>query len=103
MTVSRTGLRLSVAGELDLSTGDRLAGALRRLDRAVPSVVDLTGVTFADSTGLKPLVEAVRRHETTSPLAVAGLSGPVRRVFDLLDVACEPVIDVAAWDAAGST
>ena len=102
MTISRAGLRLAVAGELDLSTNDRLSGALRRLDPPFRSVLDLTEVRFADSSGLQPVVEAARRHQATSSLTIDGLSEPVRRIFDLLHVAYQPNIDVAAWDAAGN-
>lgn len=92
---------LDVAGELDLVTAPRLAGALRLLDGATSAVVDLAEVTFADTAGLEPLVEAVRRTQRGSvPLIRTRCSAPTRRVFNALGVACEPAIDVAAWDCA---
>jgi anti-anti-sigma factor len=100
MTITPAGLRLSVAGELDLATNNRFSAALRRLDPPFQAVVDLTDVTFADSTGLEPLITAVRRHAPTGSLTVTGFSHAVRHVLDLLEVAYQPSMDILAWDTA---
>jgi|tagenome__1003787_1003787.scaffolds.fasta_scaffold19594931_2 anti-sigma B factor antagonist len=56
-----------VAGELDLSTAARLCRAIDAAVAAAPPrprvVIDLTALTFCDSTGLRALVGAVREVE----------------------------------------
>lgn len=77
---------VTVAGEVDLETasqlGDHALHALR--DGATHLVLDLTGVTFMDSTGLKVLISIQRRAELAGgTLAVAGPSRSVRRLLAL--------------------
>jgi anti-anti-sigma factor len=51
--------RVLLRGELDLATAPQLEGALRELREAgEPTVVDLRGLTFLDSTGLRALLQA---------------------------------------------
>jgi anti-anti-sigma factor len=86
LTVGRRGAVTTVAvvGELDLATAPRLSAALAEHRDADPLVVDLTGATFIDSTGVRVLVEADRRGAGSgSPLEVLVGEGPVRRVLDL--------------------
>lgn len=53
---------VTVSGELDLETGPQLRDALAGiLNRADAVLLDLTGVTFVDSTGLQALVATRRR------------------------------------------
>lgn len=70
-------------GELDLATSDRLAAALRRVDASANPVIllDLTGLTFMDATGLRLLIEAKRAMGERLVL----LPGPnqVQRLFVL--------------------
>lgn len=57
-------MRVEVKGELDLSTSPRLEDALRDEFNSGKSVVlDLSQVTFIDSTGLNVLVAALRSCE----------------------------------------
>ena len=102
---------VTVSGELDVHTTAQLRTALHELlvdAGEVHLVVDLTGLTFMDSTGLGALV---RVHKQTrafrGTLAVVCGDGPVRRVialtgmlhvlrvFDTLDAA----LDELASDA----
>lgn len=49
---------LRATGEIDLSNADRLREALRDAEHpSVPTVVDMAGVSFLDSTGLTALLE----------------------------------------------
>src|SRR5688572_30037851 len=50
------GQRLTLRGELDLATTERLESALA--DAGTPVVLDLSGLTFMDSTGVRVLLEA---------------------------------------------
>lgn len=56
---------IQLAGELDLSQGDNFREELARAEALEPSalVVDLRGVTFMDSTGLRVLLGAMRNCE----------------------------------------
>jgi anti-sigma B factor antagonist len=52
-----------VAGEIDLSTADQLDAAIREAEKTEISqiVVDLSALSFVDSTGLSVLLEAIKR------------------------------------------
>ena len=79
-------VRLEVSGELDLSTSPELGQALKReLDGGRTVVVDLSRVTFIDSTGLNTLVGALRLCESNGGrLAVSPkLPAQVTRVFEI--------------------
>jgi len=54
---------VAVAGEIDLSTADQLDGAIRDAEETEISriVVDLSALSFIDSTGLAVLLEAIKR------------------------------------------
>jgi anti-sigma B factor antagonist len=76
------------SGELDLSTVEQLAAAVREIGRTSPSVaVDLAGITFMDSTGLSTLL-GLRRdlRDDGGDLVLAGASDAVRRVMETVQV-----------------
>jgi anti-anti-sigma factor len=52
-----------VTGDLDLATASTVDATLRSALGARPAtlIVDLSAVTFCDSTGLRPLIDVVRR------------------------------------------
>ena len=76
---------LSVAGEVDMNTEDQLRSALVDLigKGAKNLVVDMAGVTFLDSSGLRGLLEVVRlgAHLTLRHMVPA-----VRMVFDIVTI-----------------
>ena len=85
------GVRLlEVFGELDLATAPRLCTRLdaARAERVKRVVIDLTGVDFCDSTGLRALMGAsTELRHAGGRLAVAVLpDGPVSRLFDLTGI-----------------
>jgi anti-sigma B factor antagonist len=79
---------VEVFGELDLATAPRLCAALdaARIDRVRRVVVDLTGVDFCDSTGLRALIGASTELRVSGGrLAIACLpGGAVARLFDIV-------------------
>ena len=82
-------LRLVVAGELDLTTADRLERAILEAERATPArlTLDLAGVDFFDSTGLQILLDAdVRARADGRELRVVTGTGEVARVLALTEV-----------------
>ena len=100
-TQERDGLvQVSLKGELDLSTVERVEEELRRVeDRADKLLVlDLSGLSFLDSTGLRLMVTADQRaRKTGRRLAIVKGPDTVHRVFTItrLDERLEMVDDVA--------
>jgi len=77
---------LAVSGEIDVSTSPRLADALRA-HAAGPLVLDLTGVAFMDSTGLRVLLDLRRAAaEGGLPLAIVCPEGPARLILEVAGV-----------------
>ena len=77
---------LTVTGELDIATTaalrDRIVGALKATTG--PVIIDLSGVSFCDATGLALLVGAQRRARLSGCTVV--LAGPGRTVSKLLRI-----------------
>ena len=91
---------LALRGELDISSAPVLEEALGRLEAAGPSllVIDLRGLEFMDSTGLRTLVSADQRaREAGRRLAIVRGPEAVDRIFNVtrLDERLELVDDPA--------
>jgi anti-anti-sigma factor len=101
-TVEGDGLvRLVLQGELDLSTVSKVEEELRRAEAAEPALLalDLSQLTFLDSTGLRLIVTADQRaREQGRRLAVVKGPDPVQRVFAItrLDERLEMVEDASS-------
>jgi anti-sigma B factor antagonist len=85
MSEDRDGLvHVALVGELDLSTVAKVQEELRRVEAASPAtlVVDLSKLTFLDSTGLRCIVTADERARAEGRRIVI-VRGPdaVQRVF----------------------
>lgn len=84
----RGGAVLDVRGEIDLGTAPLLREALEpALENGTGSiVVDMSEVTFIDSTGVHLLVDTFRRlsHENRRLAIVCDTGGQVHRVLGLL-------------------
>jgi anti-sigma B factor antagonist len=77
---------VSVSGEVDLETASQLGDhALVALRDVSPHVLlDLTDVTFMDSTGLKVLLSIQRRADLAGgSFAIAGASRSVRKILSV--------------------
>ena len=74
---------VAVAGELDLATAPLLAAALRRVAQPQGSVrIDLRGLVFMDSTGMRAILEAHRDAARDGwTLRLGRALEPVQRVF----------------------
>ncbi|MFF3736772.1 STAS domain-containing protein [Streptomyces sp. NPDC002566] len=96
------GIRvLTVRGEIDHDVKDVLSGALLSFDGATPrTVVDLSGVTFMDSSGINAFVAA---HQSMSDaegwLRMAGAQASVLRLLELVGldqvIGCHPTVEQA--------
>jgi anti-anti-sigma factor len=78
--------RLSLAGEFDLAGIEQFEAAIDRLELDAPQtiVIDLSALTFMDSSGLRALVMADQRARREGRrLAIVPGPPPVRRVFEI--------------------
>jgi anti-sigma B factor antagonist len=82
------GAYVRIAGELDLadaaSLGEAVDGEIARGHRHI--VVDLTAATFLDCASVATLLQSVAplRHEPDAAIVLAGASGIVKRLLELL-------------------
>jgi anti-anti-sigma factor len=101
-TEDRNGLvHVALVGELDLSTVAKVQDELRRIEAAAPAtmVVDLSKLTFLDSTGLRCIITADERaREEGRRVVIVRGPDPVQRVFAItrLEDRLEIVDDVGA-------
>src|SRR3954471_20153266 len=106
ITESEGRLILALEGEIDLEQ----AGAVRRalldaLKKGRTVLVDLSQVTYIDSSGIASLVEGLQvAKKQKSVLALVAVSQRVRRVLELarLDKVFEIHADLAAATAASA-
>lgn len=91
---------VSVRGELDIATAERLEAVLSPLGaEGAPVVVELSECVFVDSTGLRAILSGAGPLPEGGGfggrrLAVAAPSAAVRRVFDISGIgALVPVFD----------
>ena len=101
LILGRGRAQVTLAGEFDYEAAadlDRLLSSLDRLE--VPVDVDMSEVTFIDSHGIRPLVEATRRRRSLGLPAVhlVAFSNPVRRLLQVSGLGGAPHLDVQAWD-----
>jgi anti-sigma B factor antagonist len=92
---------LSVRGDVDLASAPTLRRELRELleQRGRRVVVDLSGVTYMDSSGIAVLIEGARwAQKAKGRLVLAALAEPVRMVVELakLDLFFETAASVDA-------
>ena len=75
---------ITVSGELDYHTGPQLRACLDDAPCQEGLVLDLSGITYCDSTGLSVLVHAHRRTKAAGvPLVLAGHAPEVSRLLSL--------------------
>ena len=92
-------MRVTVSGEIDADTGERLLEAVTRVEAATPSVLvlDLTDVSFFDSTGLEVVLDADlrRRADGRRLVIVLARDGEPWRVLTLAEVLEQLEVEVA--------
>ncbi len=96
--------RLALAGEFDLAGADDFSRLMAELEARKPGaiVVDLTEVTFLDSTGARLLYEAQRRAGDWR-FAVINGRGPAHQALTLtgLDSHLETIEDLDQLNGSG--
>lgn len=78
------GETVRAGGEIDFSTCGKLDEMLRTLDLAAPALVDLSAVSFIDSSGLALLIEHnMLRADERGRLTILHPSKSVRRLLQM--------------------
>ena len=78
---------IHISGEVDLHGSPDLRSVLQRFAKMRPAAIalDLSEVTYIDSSGLATIVEYVRSsHAFSGRIALAGLNPRVKTIFDLV-------------------
>jgi anti-sigma B factor antagonist len=82
ITATDEGFRLK--GELDMATAGDLSEVLKEAaGRNDPIVLDLSEVSFMDSSGLRALLEGAGLPKVSGPVVILNPSPQVRRVLDI--------------------
>lgn len=76
---------VAVHGRADAEAADELETALRNaLEKHSKVAADFAALDYISSAGLRAVLQAARAAQTSNTeFAVCGLSGPVKRVFDM--------------------
>ncbi len=82
---STTPRRYLLIGEIDMSNADRVREFLMaRAAEDEPAELDLSGITFLDSSGINALVAGSKLFAEAGPVQLVNLSAPARRVLDVV-------------------
>ena len=78
---------IRLMGELDMSNARELEEALESaVERAGPVLIELSELTFIDSTGISALLRTAQALRGRGCLILHGEQGNVRRVLDLVQL-----------------
>jgi anti-sigma B factor antagonist len=81
-----TPVTLALEGEIDLNESPKVRDALSKMIESKPPVlfVDLSAVSYMDSSGLAVLIEALQKMQVyQGKLAIYGLQESVRTIFEI--------------------
>jgi anti-sigma B factor antagonist len=85
LIIETRGAVLAVTGELDAATSPQLHTAL---GQHAPGVLDVSGVTYIDSSGLRALIIANDTlRDGGRQLTLCGVTGTTRRLLEVTDTA----------------
>ena len=77
---------LPLHGEIDLHVSPQIAASLREMIARKPAqlLVDLSGVSYVDSSGLAALIDAMQRvQQYGGKFGIVGLQETVRSIFEI--------------------
>jgi anti-anti-sigma factor len=83
LQITRTEDGFRLEGELDMATADDLSQIFRDAPSNDPIVLDFSGVSFMDSSGLRALLEGAGQPTGCGPVVIVNPSAQVRRVLDI--------------------
>lgn len=83
-----------VVGDIDMASGPQVEAVILRREDASPLVIDLAGVAFIDSSGLRSLLGASRRAAARGTTVVLRSVGPeVHRLLQITGTTSQFVIE----------
>lgn len=84
-------------GDIDLAGGPLLEKAILQQEESTPIVIDLSGVEFIDSSGLRSLLSASRRAQVrNATVTLRDPSAGVLRLLSITGTTTQFVIEAAA-------
>ena len=96
----RVGLRLE--GELDLATAPILTEALRGLEHVNgATTLDLSGLTFMDSSGIHAIVEYARSEDCPGRVILDGPTPIVARALEMVGIDRIPGLEIRTAGSDG--
>ena len=85
LAITSDGSRISATGEVDAHTAPTLAAAIKRAGTTVS--LDLSGIEFVDSSGLRVLIDEHQRlADAGGALTIVSPSAVVTRLFEISGV-----------------
>jgi anti-anti-sigma factor len=87
---------LKLIGELDVATVDELRSACDRLPGTGSVTLDVSQLTFIDSSGLHAIVQYASDVQAEGPVVVTNASAHMARLFDIVTLDGDPAIEVRA-------
>ena len=88
------GDRLKLVGELDLASVSRLRAALAELPSDGFLTLDLSELSYIDSTGLHAIVECANALNGRGPVRIANATSNVLRIFEIVNLDRHPNLTV---------
>ena len=82
LKIEPTDQGFELEGELDMATAGDLAEALREKGKAGPLLLDFSGISFMDSSGLRVILEAASERNGDG-LVILHPAPQVQRVLDI--------------------
>jgi anti-anti-sigma factor len=96
LQITRTDDGFRLDGELDMASADDLSQIFRDAPSNDPIVLDFSGVSFMDSSGLRALLEGAGQPTGCGPVVIVNPSAQVRRVLDISIPGGTPGLEVRA-------
>jgi anti-anti-sigma factor len=96
---------VALSGEMDIATSPEFTSRMTRLDAVDSSrvVVDLSGLTFLDSSGINALVSAAKTVEAGGgKVTLAAPTSHIRQVFDIVQLSDVVAIELSLEAALGN-
>lgn len=91
----------ALRGELDMASADEVSARLRAAPTAADLTLELSGLTFMDSTGLDVFLEAAGTRDSGSCVVLNNPSAPVARLLEIALPGGAPGLKVA-WSDGGT-
>ena len=96
----RTGLKLS--GDVDLHSAPQLTAALEAFQKAGDECLDMTEVTFIDSSGLSSILSFARSRNGNGKIVIVDPTSVVGPVFKIIGLHDRASIEVVGGPSLGS-